>query len=559
MTIKKSFLHIPLYPFLIALAPVISLYTINRLELNALDVFRPSVVYLIVALAAVSVSRVFSNSSRSAAILGCVLLVSALTYEYAFRSVYMLSGLEILNRHFLLIWLVLTGVTYAILVFTLRRTKNSLDVITVIFNVFGIALIALALMPIILDRMTARAPGGRIDSDSSLNSEWLPAHDTDGKTNRRPDVYYIILDSYARGDVLQSRFDFNNASFLDWLETKGFFVGGRSHSNYPWTHLSLSATLNGEYLQTLVPGRVELYAPKEHRSRYQFFTMLISIDYIKTNRVYRFFSSLGYRIFSNNSGYAVTRKPYASVVDAMLGNLSEFERALIDRTIFEPLLSKWRSVEQLRFNKCDSIVDALGQLGAVANQDGPKFVFYHIMSPHPPYCFDENGEMIPRHPVYDVSAWLEDNLAIPGYNDWVMENYPKNIAGLNFHVIEAINSILDQSEGNAVVIIQSDHGSSSGTDLHSTGRTDMVERFGILNAIYMPADFPRYGLEESMSSVNTFRTVLSNIFDLDLPPLQNRAFYSRGDLDFEDVTHRLQEPTITLQAKKQRDHSIDLP
>ena len=560
MTTKNSFLHVPLYPFLIALSPVISLYALNRLELNSLDVIRPAVVCIVVALTAVSVSRAVSNSSRNAAILGCVLLVSVLAYGYAFRSVYLLSGVESLNKYFLPIWLALTGVAYAALAHTLRRTKNSPASITLIFNISGIALIAVALMPIVLDSITShpatRIPGDRSDSDGALHSEWLPAHNTDWKKHntdwknkKRPDVYYIVLDAYARGDVLQSRFDFDNSEFLDWLDMKGFFVGNRSHSNYPWTHLSLSATLNGEYLQTLLPEELGSYAPVEHRSRNQFITGVLGNNYIKTSRVHRFFSSLGYRIISNDSGYTVTRKNSASLADAMLGNLNEFEQALISRTIFMPLISTSRSVKHLRISKFDLIVRTLEQLGSVAKEDGPKFVFYHIMSPHAPFCFDENGGMMPQHPVYEAFARVEDKLLLPGYDAWFMENYPSNVAGLNIYVKAAIKSILDESAGNAIVIIQSDHGSSSGLDPHSAGRTDAVERFGILNAIFLPANFPSHGLEQTMSSVNTFRIVLRNIFDIDLPTLENRAFYSVGDLNFEEVTHRLQDQPVAQHVQ----------
>ncbi len=156
---------------------------------------------------------------------------------------------------------------------------------------------------------------------------------------------------------------------------------------------------------------------------------------------------------------------------------------------------------------------------------------------------------MPRHPVYDASPWLEDKLLLPGYDAWVMENYPRSVAGLNIYVKAAIKSILDESAGNAIVIIQSDHGSISGLDPHSAGRTDAVERFGILNAIFLPANFPSHGLEQTMSSVNTFRIVLRNIFDIDLPALENRAFYSVGDLNFEEVTHRLQDQPVALHVQ----------
>jgi hypothetical protein len=146
------------------------------------------------------------------------------------------------------------------------------------------------------------------------------------------------------------------------------------------------------------------------------------------------------------------------------------------------------------------------------------------------------------HPVFDASAWVQDKVVLPGYQDFALENYPDNVAGLNLYLKKAISEILKGTGGNAVVIVQSDHGSSLRLDPYSLDNTDVMERFGILNAIFIPAGFPREGLEKTISSVNTFRVVLRNVFDVDLRPLENRAYYSAGDLDFEEVTHRLLDP-----------------
>ena len=86
MTQNKSLLHVPIYPFLIALAPVISLYAVNTLELSAFDLVRPAVVSLFIALAAVAVSQLASGSIRSAAVLGCFLVITIFAYGYVFRS-----------------------------------------------------------------------------------------------------------------------------------------------------------------------------------------------------------------------------------------------------------------------------------------------------------------------------------------------------------------------------------------------------------------------------------------------------------------------------------------
>ncbi len=53
-----------------------------------------------------------------------------------------------------------------------------------------------------------------------------------------PDIYYIILDSYGRADMLKSVYGFDNSSFMNGLEQRGFFVASRSQANYPKTVLS---------------------------------------------------------------------------------------------------------------------------------------------------------------------------------------------------------------------------------------------------------------------------------------------------------------------------------
>ena len=65
------------------------------------------------------------------------------------------------------------------------------------------------------------------------------------------------------------------------------------------------------------------------------------------------------------------------------------------------------------------------------------------------------------------------------------------------------------SGGEAVFILQSDHGSQLGMDPFDAAKADVPERFGL--------------------------------FGLDLPGLEDRAWFSIGDLDFTEVTDRLRQ------------------
>ena len=63
----------------------------------------------------------------------------------------------------------------------------------------------------------------------------------------KPNIYFILLDGYGRGDQLQKVFGFNNAKFLNYLENKDFSILHQSHSGYPNTAFSIVSLLNMDY------------------------------------------------------------------------------------------------------------------------------------------------------------------------------------------------------------------------------------------------------------------------------------------------------------------------
>ena len=67
-----------------------------------------------------------------------------------------------------------------------------------------------------------------------------------------PDVYYVVLDGYARADVLEEYYGHDNSPFLDALRSSGFTVNERSNANYYWTFLSLASSLNMDYVPAIL-------------------------------------------------------------------------------------------------------------------------------------------------------------------------------------------------------------------------------------------------------------------------------------------------------------------
>ena len=107
-----------------------------------------------------------------------------------------------------------------------------------------------------------------------------------------PDIYYIIVDGYAREDVLMELYDYDNSEFIDFLEHEGFYVAEKSRSNYNQTDLSLSSSLNMTYLDFIPETR-----GADARNR----TPLAEL--LKENQVIDFLRLQSYEVITFNTGY----------------------------------------------------------------------------------------------------------------------------------------------------------------------------------------------------------------------------------------------------------------
>jgi hypothetical protein len=97
-----------------------------------------------------------------------------------------------------------------------------------------------------------------------------------------PDIYYIILDGYGREDILKELYHYDNSSFSQALNNRGFNITAQSQSNYIQTILSLASSLNMEYLSgtpSTLPIRGQLMGLID-QSRTRIFLELIGYQYV---------------------------------------------------------------------------------------------------------------------------------------------------------------------------------------------------------------------------------------------------------------------------------------
>jgi hypothetical protein len=342
----------------------------------------------------------------------------------------------------------------------------------------------------------------------------VAAAEPSGTTRSKPDVYFIVLDGYARQDVLAKYYGFDNAPFIDRLRARGFRVADWSSSNYSWTFLSLASTLNLGYLQ-------EVLGPAVHPGSTD---RSLVYEAIRNSLVARHLRELGYRVVHFRSTWGATgRNPHADeeIECEFSVYTHEFVRALVEASWLGALHSK-ASVDLANCHLAN-----LETLAGMGTEPGPKFVLAHFVLPHHPYLFDRNGNVL-RNAIVSNQFEFQRKL----WED--RGGYRSQLEFVNRKVLAAIEKVLDESRVPPIILLVSDHGPGLIEGLSREER--LAVRFATLSAQYLPGA-PENLSTPAASAVNQFRAILSHYFGAELPMLPDRHFSSSygHPYDFREV------------------------
>ena len=321
-----------------------------------------------------------------------------------------------------------------------------------------------------------------------------------------PDIYYIILDAYSGNDVLYNLYGYDNSPFTDYLEERGFMVATESCANYPHTFLSIASSLNMQYLDELVE---DVGTDSDDKS-----TTYRMID---DNLVAQILGDIGYDYVHISSGWGPTlRNPYADENISLAYLPSKYEIAFGTTTWLNPtmLLIEYESARtQLR-----ATFETLGQLPE--RDDGPTFVFAHLLLPHIPFVF-RTDEGTPPSDGQSVDGIIVDDAAYAEQSEYLQQ-----VGFANRMVAQLIDDILAKSEQPPIIVIQADHGkllSPMSTQFGADAYNKYV--MPIQNAYYLP-DGGAEELYPSISPVNSFRVILNTYFGTDLGLLEDKSYYA---------------------------------
>jgi hypothetical protein len=514
---------LPLHPFLLAVLPVLSILAQNDLEVDPSDAVRP----ILLSLAAVTVlfGLLWSVLRRRRL---AALLASAYTLLFhAYGHLYsghvqgalapMIARLNLVGDH--------SHVAIAILVLSAFVTVAIVGLVeyakamTVATNAAAVGLVAVALGTTLQSEWQVRQDPPALESAGAL----LTAAQHASEPADHPDVYYIILDGYGRGDVLADLYNFDNGPFLQALRSMGFYVVERARANYMQTGLSLSSSMNADYLDKLLTG-----AERTGSNRLPLSRLLMH------NQVQQSFRALGYTTVALSSGYRPTELTASEhYLSPPVSGTSLLERLLIENSGLALAQSSSLAPASLRFpgygRHRRTVQFAAKTLGEQAMTLGsPKFVFVHFLVPHPPFVFDHAGQ--PRQPGYPYV--LLDGSAYPGDPQSYRDSYRDQLIYTNELILNNLEALLEGPAKDALIVLQSDHGPGSGLDWESMANTDLHERLSILLAYRLPAE-PGGPIQNFETPINLFRAVFNYTFGTTLPLLEEVSYFSTWSSSYE--------------------------
>ncbi len=499
----------PLHPLLVAAVPIVSMYAvipgISRLDEVLLSVGLAVAGAAVLLLAAGAAYRDF----RKAALFVSVLLIVWFSFDYVYDrlELWEIGGFRPGRRRYVL---PLTYLTLAVFGAWLFRVRRNLSAVTTLANLLAIG----AVLPPAITLATGFTSAQR----SAAAVPAAPDVPAPAPAARTPDVYYLVFDRYGDDDTLRAN-GVDPEPLYGWLEDRGFYVARESRSNYLKTILSLTSSLNMSYLDGIAAAE----GPQSGN-------WLPVYDWMAGHRVGGFLRSRGYDYVHLGSWYWPTRdNPQATRSFNYYETVPRPIMRLFDSVLMDPLQRAFEPALSHRWQQWSRTTRQVDDLIRIVPDPGPKFVFLHLLIPHPPHVFERDGTYV----TLDEESRRSRE-----------ENYANQVHAANRIIQRLVERILSASAEPPVIIIQSDEGPyPPGTEAldyewRTASREQLLEKTGILNAYHLPCG-GKDDLYPHITPVNSFRVVFNSCLGAELPLLPDRVYRHGSDIRpyaLEDVT-----------------------
>ncbi len=497
-TMLGRILTVPWYPWPVATVPILHFLTSNPLHFSVSEAVLPLAVALVVVTGSmVSLQRALKDWHRpAAATAGATALLFA--YGHVERA---LDG-AVDERILFSATVVLGAIVAAVILGAVGLVSRGSQ----FANLTAAALLVFPIVSLVGGAVTdpVRTPVSNATPDAL--TAHLPSLSFSSASGLRPDIFYIILDSYGRHDKLG---DFDNRDFVQELEHRGFYVASEATSNYRSSIHSIPSSLNLSYLHELgerTPAIERDLLNAAQQSALASILQRLGYAYVHLESGYRItdtspladisvtFTPAGVVISDREAATSPTRYGSRSLGDSLIPG--RFLRGLVQTTALHPILGQRVLPGQndpYDWWVADRVLQMFDFLSSPINAGRPKFVFAHIVKPHLPATFDRYGNK--------VVGQSENSEFSNDHDRSVSSAYIGQLIYVNELTLRAVDAILRNSGDDTVIVIAGDHGNGYSHE--------------ILAALRLP-NGGNSGLYPSVSSVNHFRYILDYYFDLNI-------------------------------------------
>jgi tetratricopeptide (TPR) repeat protein len=481
---KKTWIF---HPFLFAAYPILFYYEQNKHEIKFSKVLLPLSSSLLVAVVFFLFFNLLLKEKHKAGVLSTCSLLLFFFYEAFIKIIAKFSLSHWIlefdpNLYFLSI-LILVGTFYF-----LRKSTANFAKLSPLLNVFTFILFLFPIISLINYKLDI----SKISDSLHFKKAHIELPVSSDK--KKPDIYYIVLDSYAREDIFKDFYNFNNSEFIQFLKEKGFYIGNKSRSNYPVTASSLSSTLNMDFVAT---HKANLEAGKS--------ILWPLLEDLEDNLVMRFLKKQGYKYIHFNSDVGVTDSNKNADLEMTPPDwLSLFVTTFAQRTFLKTF--NFNMLNSLKIRQ-KTLLYTFDKLKDIPKKREPTFTFAHILMPHEPFAFDRNGNTPKGSNAKGLNAYLEF------------------VRFANIKVKNLIENLISQSDVQPLIILQSDHGSDQLGICTEPSQLVLNEKMSILNAYFVPDEI-KNELYEEITPVNTFRIIFNKYFGADLKLLEDKVFFT---------------------------------
>jgi len=474
---KRKFI---LHPFIFSIYPILFLLSHNiakvtrasYFEIIFLIIIAPIITYIIL----IFLKLILKNVEKASVLTTFLLLIF-----YSFGYFKGIQVEEILNseQKYLIPFLTITFIIATFIIIKFKKDDFHLN------KVLNFIALILLIIPTFNITNYIINPGNVLLNE---NKDLEIIKTTEDEIIIKRDIYYIILDTYASSDSLKQYLNFDNSEFNNFLMKKGFYIPNKSRPNYIITNLSIPSSLNMEYIHFL---------NSDEYTDNQITDALTQMA--RNNKVKNYLQSQGYKYIMIPSRHSLNWMPeenldfdWLSVSHDFI--YGDFLDLFYKKTVLK-LIRNFRKGAYHQFRRREILSQLMFLEKDVHKITGPKFVFAHIQSPHPPYVFDASGK-----PARTQST------------DWdgkYPNEYLNQIVFINRSIRNVINKILIEAKIPPIIIIQGDHGPALFEAKENERNIKL--RSSILNAYLLP-EINNDLLYNSITPVNTFRVIFNHYF-----------------------------------------------